>query len=429
MRTHHILSLTLTLAVALPSYAKFEVHEWGTFTSMVGSDGKTIDGMYHEDEKLPDFVHGFGEVITKETPQAPRPPSPAPTRPHPCRSKVCFSDQILDSNIITQKMETPVIYFYSDRAREVDVHVQFPEGVVTETFPAPYQTYPTRENLSRIANGDTRFHVQVMNEKTGNIPFVRNDNIYSHARNVESNLIKAGNEQEKFIFYRGLGRFQPELRITSAAGVLSVQAPARALPQAALLVYVDSQGESRMIDLKTFVPNQIKTISSADLRCLIVRNSHSAGYCVNGTEHITSTLTTDLVQAGLNPDEAKAMLDTWKNGYLRVPGLRLLYILPRNEVDRVLPLTLSPQPEKLARVFVGRMEILLDTQEQSILRDVQAHQDQFDLKALGRFAEPILRRVQALYQNESHANDEISQVLTRLIDRSKNPTAGSGVIQ
>src|SRR5262245_37521582 len=33
------------------------VHEWGTFLAMNGSDGISLDGMYHEEHALPSFVH------------------------------------------------------------------------------------------------------------------------------------------------------------------------------------------------------------------------------------------------------------------------------------------------------------------------------------------------------------------------------------
>src|SRR3954452_11450597 len=33
------------------------VHEWGTFLQMNGSDGVSLDGMYHEEHALPSFVH------------------------------------------------------------------------------------------------------------------------------------------------------------------------------------------------------------------------------------------------------------------------------------------------------------------------------------------------------------------------------------
>lgn len=34
------------------------VHEWGTFTSLQGSDGRVMDGLHHTEELLPAFVHG-----------------------------------------------------------------------------------------------------------------------------------------------------------------------------------------------------------------------------------------------------------------------------------------------------------------------------------------------------------------------------------
>jgi hypothetical protein len=39
-----------------------------------------------------------------------------------------------------QRMETPVIYFYSGQSRTVDVSVRFPRGEVTEWF--PFQSAP-----------------------------------------------------------------------------------------------------------------------------------------------------------------------------------------------------------------------------------------------------------------------------------------------
>src|SRR5436853_6601043 len=80
------------------------VHEWGTFLTMSGSDGVTLDGMYHEEHALPAFVHA--------------------------RSR----DQLrLPSTIV--KGETPVIYFYTDRRQKVRVDVRFPRGVWTQWYP------------------------------------------------------------------------------------------------------------------------------------------------------------------------------------------------------------------------------------------------------------------------------------------------------
>src|SRR5262245_1734385 len=42
---------------ASASSGRLVVHEWGTFLAMNGSDGATLDGMYHEEHALPGFVH------------------------------------------------------------------------------------------------------------------------------------------------------------------------------------------------------------------------------------------------------------------------------------------------------------------------------------------------------------------------------------
>src|SRR5262245_45402288 len=66
------------------------VHEWGTFLAMNGSDGVTLDGMYHEEHALPAFVHS--------------------------RSR----DQLRLPTVLL-KGETPVIYFYTKKPLPVHV--------------------------------------------------------------------------------------------------------------------------------------------------------------------------------------------------------------------------------------------------------------------------------------------------------------------
>src|SRR5882724_8920154 len=83
----------------------FTAHEWGTFTSIAGPDGRAVEWM----------------------PQAG--PSDLP----------CFVQRSLfnvkGSLTGTVRMETPVLYFYTDRAITVDVSVRFRDGLITEWFP------------------------------------------------------------------------------------------------------------------------------------------------------------------------------------------------------------------------------------------------------------------------------------------------------
>lgn len=407
----------LSFLLAGPSHAVYEAHEWGTFTSVVDSTGKTLNGMYHEDESLPDFVHSFGE-LRKEA-QLPIPPvvsnPPKPPRP-PCHSKVCFGQDELIQNVITQKMETPVIYFYAKEAQKVAVDVKFPEGIITETFPGPVATFPTMSDPHIIGSGHSVFDLNILQTKVGALPEVNSDNIYGHARAVASNLVKSGVEQEKFLFYRGLGRFQPKIEITSQGGSLKIAGLAKARPQNAFLIHVDANGDGQLLSLdnvktkdEIFVLSQqidqLKDHSSATT--LIIKGQQARGKLID-----------ELLLAGLFKDEAVAMLNTWENGYLKVPGLRLLYILPRFEVDEVLPLNFTPAPVKLVRAFVARMEIILDTDEQRILAEITKEQSQFRIEKLGRFAEPVLHRIRKLSE-ETLAEPATINVIDQLLKQAQ----------
>src|SRR5690349_7153293 len=64
------------------------VHEWGTFTSVQSSLGKQMQGLHHTDELLPSFVHAR-DVLARSEKGFEELPEP-----------------------VTQKLETPVLYFY-----------------------------------------------------------------------------------------------------------------------------------------------------------------------------------------------------------------------------------------------------------------------------------------------------------------------------
>jgi hypothetical protein len=87
-----------------------------------------------------------------------------------------------------------------------------------------------------------------------------------------------------------------------------------------------------------------------------------------------------LTAAGLYPKEAAAMIATWRDSWFE-EGMRVFYLTPRSVVDDVLPLHIAPAPEAVARVFVGRIELLPEYLKQSL----KAAMDTTDKKTLDRF--------------------------------------------
>src|SRR5262245_28795188 len=88
--------------------ADLTAHEWGTFTSVAGEDGRAIEWRALSGATdLPCFVNRAGAQgwINKLTLMA------------------------------TVRMETPVIYFYSPHQTGVTAKVRFPKGLMTEWYP------------------------------------------------------------------------------------------------------------------------------------------------------------------------------------------------------------------------------------------------------------------------------------------------------
>src|SRR5436189_4097534 len=86
----------------------FVAHEWGTFTSVQGADGIQLEWNPLITTDLPSFVYDRA-----------RRPFAGYKGQNPFGAKGVAGT--------LQRMETPVIYFYSDREQTVNVAVNFPQ--------------------------------------------------------------------------------------------------------------------------------------------------------------------------------------------------------------------------------------------------------------------------------------------------------------
>ena len=102
-------------------------------------------------------------------------------------------------------------------------------------------------------------------------------------------------------------------------------------------------------------------------------------------------LTAALIAQGLFPKEAQAMVETWRDSWFE-EGSRLIYIVPSEAVDAILPLQVTPAPSQVVRVFVGRMELVTAETKRSVESAV-AKGDWQAVDRYGRFLDPILQRM------------------------------------
>jgi hypothetical protein len=403
--------------------ANYTVHEWGTFTSVQGGDGELLEWRPLQTSELPGFVHDW-------------------TKPGLNR----FPTGIGKGGLITlQRMETPVIYFYSDEKMTVDVSVDFPKGVITEWYPQASQIgpslpmatnppiTPTTLTNSRAVWKNLEIAPPENLLKRGQLlPQDKSGSHYFAARGTGANLVQmelpgetnSPVEAEKFIFYRGAGSFKTPLRVSvNADDDVAVENSGVEKLSHLFLVSIHN-GRGAFAHMDELPPGN--PVSWLNLNALSAENWQHLPL-TQFQNAIGAQMESALTSEGLFADEARAMINTWRDSWLAEEGERVLYILPRTWTDEILPMTLNPQPQNLARVMVGRAEIITPAAEMNLLQDLSKaqngdansrHHTIVELKAFGRFAGPALSLV-SLHGASTNTMNLGYQLLSEAV-RSKN---------
>ena len=342
------------------------VHEWGTFTSVAGGDGSAIewDALGGKDD-LPAFVNDFGYRG--------------------------FKWRLTG----TVRMETPVMYFYSSRELDARVKVAFPQGLITEWYPrAEYEVFQksrldgSERRLESNLNGiDTTLrsltgaiewrNIKVQPYTSPALPVESRPSRYYAARGTDAAPIAVGDQHEKFLFYRGVGRFPVPLTARLSGDGKVVVENHGAAPVPSVILFENRGG--RLGYRNAGALQDAVTLDSPPLN--------------SGLPALRKDLETALIAQGLFPKEAQAMVETWRDSWFE-EGSRLIYVVPSRAIDAILPLQVDPAPSQTARVFVGRIELVTPETKRAV-EEAMVTGDRSVLERYGRFLDPILQRISA----------------------------------
>ena len=320
-------------------------HEWGTFTSVAGEDGRAVEWLpFDGPTDLPCFVERTLPTVPKN---------------------------VLSARL---RMETPVIYFYAPRSTTVDVDVRFAQGIVTEHFPV------ARVDSARVlqsglmkpghAGRATWSNVRIEPRGVQQFPKEPGENHYYAARQTEAAPLVVNGQRERFLFYRGVSGFElPIVATVDDEQGVTVHTGGHTIRGAVLFENRGGQVGHEVIETLTSETTFGLPVLDDDVTTL------------------RSDLERLLVAQGLYPQEAAAMVETWRDSWFE-EGVRLFYVIPQITVDAILPLTINPRPAELVRVFVGRLELVTPAMLSHVWERARRH----DLPALekyGRFLSPI----------------------------------------
>lgn len=385
-----------TTAILLPIHAEastnYVAHEWGTFTSVQGGDGNLLPWRPLKTSELPGFVYNWRRAGMNRGPLIGA-----------------------KGDLITlQRLETPVIYFYAEQPMNVAVDVAFPNGFITEWYPQAAQIGPTFAMDTNGPMGGILHESRAIWKNLEIVPQSKDyswleqrlpeDSSGSHyfaARQTAANMVRtdfnstsnSATEIEKFIFYRGAGSFKTPLHVSvDSSNLVTVEnTGAYSLAHLFLVNIHDDYGAFGLMD---------ELGSSNSVVWLQLTNGPAEHWnqfpLAQFRTEIGAQMETALISEGLFPDEAIAMVNTWKDSWFTEQGVRILYILPRPWTDEILPIALTPRPKEFTRVMIGRAEIITPQVQANLSRllakaqegdaDARLHAEA-ELKTLGRFAE------------------------------------------
>jgi hypothetical protein len=362
-----VLAVAILAAVSIagvdvvPGSKGLTVHEWGTFTSVAGPEGQAVEWLpVDRQSDLP-----------------------------------CFVNQDLaglkDYLFATVRMETPVLYFYTSRDMSVSATVRFPKGWITEWYP---QAKLSNEDIWQEDATTTLewSNVKVSPNAAPSFPVEPRPSHYYAARQTDAAPVRVNNQNEKFLFYRGIGDFPvPISASVEDDGKIRLWSMGN-VPIPGVILF-----ERRGIKLGYRVVGALKgavTIEPPALNGDLVT--------------LMRELERILVATGLYPKEAAAMVATWRDSWFE-EGTRVFYIVPPDSVEANLPLKIAPKPQHVARAFVGRMEVINAATETAVANAIRTN-DTSVLKTYSRFLRPIAEQLAARSAAKSKDREQFEAV-------------------
>ena len=314
---------------APPAPAAFDVHEWGLID--VYTDGQI------------ELAAGPGSAASQ--------PAVAPTQP---------------AYRPPMPMRKPVVYFHlAPEVQRLDVRLEVHiAGTMIETWPTPtsqvgadqvvWQGALTQcpEGAHSAANDSAVQNARANCQTPDHVCEVADLPTYETS---DGACVEVGAQTGRFLFYRG------DLPHGTTF-------PIAVSPQATLAL-------STALDHPVFLVSEgAGSMHEAHVGELALPTAQGAQPNLPRADSLIAPFTAELIRAGLTADEARAFMAAWsaslfggeepaqatrRDRAVPPPEGTLLYFLPRADIERLAPMTITPTPRSLERVMVVRQHFAL----------------------------------------------------------------------
>jgi hypothetical protein len=244
-------------------------------------------------------------------------------------------------------VRAPVIYFHAPGPIGLNVKVDFPKGKPAVWWPGNWNG---RGGFVDI-NQDIKSLLWNVQLRPGNAAnFKQKELPKGHwmeaLRNVKADDVYISQTdgqaiKERFIYYDGLIPAPKGLEIQVKGDAIALKSQAK-----------HPLFDVTVIDMRNL--RKIRTASiakldpEAEVKEVKLAERDQTKWPFDAAEELIG----QLKAAGLNEDEAKSLADVWRKPFFETEGVSVSYRLPQDVYDQMLPLTVSPKPEKTVRTLL-----------------------------------------------------------------------------
>jgi hypothetical protein len=320
---------------AVSPVGAYAIHEWGTLTSFQGSDGVAVAGAVVPEEALPGFV--------------------------------VRDEAAAGGGAPTWRVQAPALYVHAETPGRLEVGVEVSDGRVLAAWPPPTSSAGSE---SAAARGRIAWSVEVGAAASALAPVATSGSVWEPLRGVDAAVMHGGGASERFLYYEAQdagGGAQLPVAVTSADSetITAVNA-------------APGEGADRVIPMAWYVwvhegGGLIASLGPIEVTRSFIRLPTPKETDVDVFELTARAgVLAGLESLGLHADEASALVDAWDHSVFRTPGRRLIYVMPPAWAAARVSLALEPPPTEQVRVWLGRVEFMLPSDEAALLADLRA---------------------------------------------------------
>lgn len=315
--------------VSLDTGVDYEAHEWGVFEYYqgIGAD------IFAAKNDLPEFVVYVDSLMHSDC-----------GKDCKCTGKNCPNDCQHTNWRTGQKehcpdmcqgrrcthmpvMRKPVINIYSKSDFNLKISASIRDGKLMAWYPKHSDAHFKGEKVTwNDLRVTTKNPVKSMRESKSS-PW------WEIARDTDACFISTNEkETEKFIFYEGESeKLTPQMEIREEKGKVILTNKSSLIYNGVFIVrdrkikFMEKFNKSQEIDMTSGIIDQKEAIDKVEQM---------------------------LKSEGMNDKEAKGVAKIWETDFFDVRGLRVIYMKPRDEVDRILKVEFTPKPKEFKRAIL-----------------------------------------------------------------------------